>query len=420
MVQAFTQGRSKRDEWREGWPLVLASAGGMAFYALAISSMGIFVIPLESSLGWSRALITSGLTVSAFVALFLAGPVGMLIDRYGPRRIAIPGVILFSSAFALLGTVSSSPLHWWGLWLLVAICSLMIKATVWSAAIGSRFDRSIGLALALALSGSGLSGLAAPILGNWLIQSYGWRFAYPGLSGLYLLIVLPLLVLFFFSASDRERTGQSPVRLAQADVASRKAAAGDAFRSVTFWKLALASFFVIIPATSLSVHFVPMLTGGGLSPALAALAAGAIGSATFVGRIISGTLLDRVNARVLGGTLMLMPGLVAIGFLNLPLDVPTAVILAVMLGFSTGAELEVSAYLSTRYFGMERFGTLFGVIVGLMIFASGISPPLFGYVYDLTASYDGALVPAALSSLIAGMLIYSLRTPPAKISGEQN
>src|SRR6218665_1340374 len=103
-------------EWKQGWPVILASGAGMSLPSLVMFSMGLFVAPLENEFGWSRTVITSGMTVMAVVGFFFGPVIGLLVDRFGPRRIAVPGVFLYCSMFAALALTPDSKLYLLTLW----------------------------------------------------------------------------------------------------------------------------------------------------------------------------------------------------------------------------------------------------------------------------------------------------------------
>jgi len=410
MKTAAEKGAARR-EWGEGWKLVLSSTVGSSLAPLMVYTMGLFVVPLEQEFGWSRTLITSGLTVFAIISVIFAGPAGALIDRYGPRRIALPGALIYCLALALLATASGSRLHWWGLWLLLASGALLVKPTVWSAAIVSRFSAARGLALAIALCGAGLTGIFAPAVAGYLIERVGWRFAYIGIAGLWFLIAMPPLLLFFYGAADldrvRSRTAAQPIRSRPEGVPFK-----EAVRSSAFVKLALATFAVMLVVTACMVHFVPMVSEGGLSRNLAVATASAIGLAAFLGRLVTGSLLDRWNATVVGGVVFCLPAVACALLLGLDGSQQMAVLIAVLVGFCSGAEVEVASYLSARFFGMRFFGTLFGIIAGLISLATGIGPVIAGWAFDQTGAYDLALWAAMPTAVIAGILILSLGRQP--------
>jgi len=403
-------------EWREGWTLVLASLAGMSLGALMTYTTGLFVAPLEAELGWSRSTIMSGLTVNAVMGGVLAPFMGAMIDRFGPRKIAIPGVLVFCAAFALLSTATLSPIHWWGLWFFIGLGALMLKPTIWTYAIVSRFDQARGLALALALSGAAVTGMLGPVLAHHFIESFGWRWAYVALGATYAAIVLPLLLLFFYSGFELSRGGARAKDAAAAPAA--KALPGldikNALSAPVFWKIAIATMLVMFPIIGSIVHLVPALTDAGLARSGAVAAASVLGGTAIGGRLVAGLLLDRMNARLLAGIAFMLPAPACLLLLGFDGDLVMAIVIAVMFGVCTGAELEMSSYLASKHFGLRNFGTLFGIVAGLMAIASGLAPALAGLAYDLRGSYQTALIGGAVLAVIAGVLIFSLPRHPAE------
>src|SRR5690606_2597992 len=101
---------------------------------------------LEREFGWARAEISMGMMIIAMIALVGAPLVGVAIDRFGPRRIALSGILVFSFALAMLSTASDLG-SWWLLWVLLAVGNMLILPTVWTKAINIYFDRNRGMAL---------------------------------------------------------------------------------------------------------------------------------------------------------------------------------------------------------------------------------------------------------------------------------
>lgn len=405
-----------RDEWRKGWPMVLASCAGMSVTAVTLYTMGIFMPHIEKEFGWSRAFISASLSVNAVMGVIFSAFVGALIDRVGPRRVAIPGILVYCISLGLLATATGSQVQWLAIWFGIALGSLLLKPTVWTWAVVSRFDAARGMALAVALSGSAVTGMIAPFAATYFIGAFGWQGAYAALALSYVAIVLPLVVLFFFGATElaNKRSGGLKARASGPPPTLPGMTMRQAFASLTYWKLAIATFLVMLTITGGIVHLVPILIQGGLGAGAAAAAAGAIGVSAFLGRLAAGFLLDRMNARILGSLGFVLPALVAAGLLAFNGSLPMAICLALLLGLCTGAELEISSYLTSKHFGLRSFGALFGFIAGLIAFASGIGAPLAGLAFDMTDSYDLALLGALGLSLAAGLLLFTLPDIPGK------
>jgi MFS family permease len=279
-----------RREWREGWPLPLTSAIGYGAGVAQIYSFGLFIAPLQRQFGWSRTATSSGLTVLSAI-LLLAPLAGTLIDRWGPRTIAIPGMLFYCTALAALSLAGHALWTWWLLWVLVGLGTLAIQPTTWASAVVSRFDRTRGLALSVTLCGSGLGAAILPLVTNRLLLSFGWRGAYGALGGVLALVSVPLLVLFFRDAKDLQSKRAQPGAGPHLPVANGMTFA-EALRSSRFWRLAIVSFLAVGAIVALLVHFVPILTWKGLARTKAAEIAGVIGIGS-----IRGTADYRRSAR---------------------------------------------------------------------------------------------------------------------------
>src|SRR3546814_2192424 len=87
---------------------------------------------------------------------------------------------------------------------------------------------------------------------------------------------------------------------------------------------------------------------------------------------------------------------------------PATIIAIVLLGLSVGGEYDAIIYLSTRYFGLQNFGALFGYIASALLAGVGLGPLLGGYLYDIAGSYDMFLMFVIPTGLIAALLVGTL------------
>jgi MFS family permease len=332
--------------------------------------------------------------------------IGKLIDRWGPRTIGLRGAFLYCVALASLGLVGPSLWGWWGLWGLVALAAVLIQAPVWTAAVASRFNKSRGLALAATFCGGGLASSLMPLIASGLIAELGWRAAYPAMACLLGAVCIPLIFLYFRGASDLPRHMVRDERqLVGLDVR-------EAILSVRFFSLGLASLFLMIPITALLVHFIPILASVGLSQGEAAGAATFIGIGSIVGRLTCGMLLDRMSGALLGAGAFLLPLLVVILLLAFDGQVAVALVIAALLGLSVGSEVDVLAYLTSRYFGLRNFGTLFGILVGIQTIAYAIGPPLAGLLYNRDHAYTTFLLGTVPLFVLSALLVARLGRYP--------
>lgn len=394
----------KPGEWRAGWPVVLASAFGVSIGTIHIYSTSLFIQPLEQEFGWSRTAIGAGVTITAVLGVMFAPLFGYFVDRFGPRRIALTGVVVYCSAIALLSQTGSAVWNWLALWFLVGIGTTFLKPTVWSSAVTSMFTRHRGVAIALMLSGTGVGAALVPTITNKLIEQFGWRGAYVGLGGLFALIVLPVLFFFFRDARDRD-TSRSRAEQAR-DLPGWTVAQG--LRKRQFYQINIAGFLATGVIVGYLIHFVSILQATGLSREQAVGLSGLIGIMSISARLLVGFLFDRTSNPLVGAISLGLPMIPAVLLLALPGSLPAAAAAVIVLGLAIGGEYDAVIYLSSRHFGMRNFGTLFGFIASGFLAGVGLGPIVAGSIYDATGGYTLFLWIVIPLSLAAALLVGTL------------
>jgi MFS family permease len=402
---------SATEEWRGYWPLPFAAGLGYATAVMYVYSFGPFIEPIQQEFGWSRAQISSGITLAAFFSAIFCVPIGMLVDRVGPRRVGLIGALLMCGSVALLGTATGDKTNWAVLWGILAFSTLWVQATVWTSAVTSRFEKSRGLALAITLAGASLSATIFPIMATWLIGSYGWRSAYMALGGIWLALVFPVMLLFFRGAQDagrKQRTSAVDTLRALTGVSI-----SEGLKSSALYKLIMAGGFFSFTAIGVVVHFVPILKDSGAEPLAAAGVASLVGIFSIIGRLGTGVLLDKFPGHLVGGLAFLIP-LLACALLLLDGSNPASqAIAAAIFGLTLGSEVDVLAYLSAKYFGLKNFGALYGAVVMALSLGVAFGPLAAGAVFDQYGSYGPFLLLTAALMGISAIALFSLGSTPA-------
>lgn len=401
--------RTTLQEWRAHWPLVIASMIGFSFYAMVTYSLGTFMQPLEKAFGWSRAQLSTGLTIFGLCATFAGPPMGALIDRWGSRRIALYGMILSGATFACFSLATGSLTQWFVLWLVFSLCSVMIKSTVWSAGTSSVFTASRGLALAAVLSGSALGQIFGPLIANALIQRQGWQGAYLWIGLGWAGLAAVLVALFFY---DAHALGQRMRNAAGEITRLPGLTIGEASRDSRVIRIAVANLLMAFVGAGITVHLVPLISEAGVARNQAVEIAASAGIAGIVGKFLAGWLLDRVEGSVVPFTSF---ALSAFGYLLLlSLFGTRAELLAgtMCLGLAGGASLQVSTYLISRYAGLRNFGVIFGMTASAMMLGTSFGPLIAGWVHDVTGSYTILLWVAIPVMMTCSLLFVGLGPYP--------
>ena len=141
-----------------------------------------------------------------------------------------------------------------------------------------------------------------------------------------------------------------------------------------------------------------------------------MGLALLVGRIGCGYFLDRY----FGGRVALVICLGAalgIALLWTGSAGGVALIGAFLVGLGMGAEVDIIAFLMSRYFGLRSLGATVGFAFVAFVIAGGLGPFVMGFAFDRTGSYRVPLAGFCLAAVAAAMLVtrlgpYRFGAPP--------
>ena len=138
-----------------------------------------------------------------------------------------------------------------------------------------------------------------------------------------------------------------------------------------------------------------MLVDRGFAATKAAAISGVIGIASILGRLVTGLLLDRFNGPLVGAIGLGLPVVACLLLFSSGESTISTVVIAAIIGLSLGAETDVVAFLTARFFGLRHYGVLFGTLAGFLSLGTGLGPMLAGTLYDRFHSYDRAALDVA-------------------------
>lgn len=400
------------EEWKRRWPMVLAAVFGFSFHSVMTSYASLFIGPVGDEFGWSRTEVTAGMSVSSITITVLSPFFGVLIDRWGTRRLALPGLVLKSLVFAGFGLVSDSVTQWIAIWFVYALTSMAVKSTVWTTAVAGVFSAGRGLALGVVMTGTAFAQIIVPPLGNWLIASFGWREAFAWMGFGWGGIAFVLCVLFLFDAHDDARKAQAAGEAEAKKVDLPGLTLSQAWRNIALWRIAISTFIMMLFTIALIVHQIQILVETGVSRTDAAWLASLAGVTGIAGKLITGKLLDSYNPNLVGAITVASA---SIGFGLLLETFGSVWIIAVAMlinGYASGSKLQICAYLTSRYAGMKSFGTIFSVMASLIALGSGMGPVMGGIAYDLHGDYMLLLIGGIVGSLVSAALLLGLGPYP--------
>jgi MFS family permease len=395
-------GPETRSEFVAGWPAVLSAmlGVGLGLSPVGFYTIGVFAPVLAKNFGWSFGAIFFGITVQTFAAIIFAPLTGALADRIGARPVALVSTVLFALAFMGFALGDGSLTLYYATWAMLAVVGCGTLPMTWTRAINRRFERRKGMALGIALMGTGLFGFFSKPLTAWLIADFGWRAAYVGIGLLPLVVALPVGLALFYEPAG-------PVA-AKAGVPLAGLSLEETLRSWRFWLLGAALLPISFAITGPIPNMENILKGDGFSGASITDLTSLIGLSAMAGRLAGGFLLDLFWAPAVAAVILASP-LVSIWLLmQSSLSAGEAAAAICLIGFAVGVEYDLIAYLVARYFGMRSYTTIYGILYMCFGCGAGFAPFIFGWGFDRAHSYNPVLAAAAGLLLVSVLALLTL------------
>jgi MFS family permease len=386
---------------------------GLGMSPMFMFTSGIFAGALEKEFGWSRSEIMAASIFDTVAVLTVGLLAGRLSDRIGGRRVALASCLMLGLGTMAVGLTTGSILVYYAIYACRSIVAVGTLPPPFAKVVSACFEKRRGLALGIVLSATGFAGMLLPPFVHVMITNYGWRAAYIGLGMLPLLIALPTI--FFFLPGKHGAPGTTE---AVAPVALEGLTIGEALRGHRYWVMAGVAVAAGIGLGGILGNLVPLLIDRGFSPGAAASQMSLYGLVIVAGRLFAGWLLDRHWAPGIGSLFLAAP---AIGTLILWGGADTVLMVSVAVVFvalASGAEFDLMAFLTAKYFGRRNFTALYSGQNALFGAGAGLSPAFFGLVYDRTHSYDAALIIAVMLFAASSAAILTLGRYP-KLAGTE-
>jgi len=375
-------------------------ATGTAFLVLfSIVGLALWGLPyyydfMVQQFGWTRAQVTSGNALSKLVVGPLFGfAAGWLVDRFGPRRLMLAGILLAGAALIGLGSVSSLGMFYFFYFFnaLGYVCGgplpNQVLLTRW-------FEKSRGKAMGIAYLGIGLGGAAVPWISHFLVEHFGWQAALRSLGFLVIVIAFPMA--FFV------KEPQVPLRPAQVNSSEHWSRA---FKSAPFYLLIVGSMCSIAAVSGTQQNLKLFLTldahyGQGQAARILSL----VLASSMAGRLLMGWLADRFPKK----HLMLLIYLLVAGAIPFLFVAGSPVLMyafAILFGVGLGGDYMIIPLITAEIFDARLLGRLLGVILTAGGVAEAVAPWIVGHIRDVSGSYSNGFLFLIAMSLLGAVVV---------------
>jgi MFS family permease len=381
-----------------GWVVVGLTFITMAVGGSIVSTFPVFYVTFLEEFGWSRADTALAFSTSMVTFALAAGPIGALIDRFGPKIVIPTGVVVLAAGLVLMSAVTSRFTLYLYYGVFVALGVTLIGMIPTSTIVSRWFVKRRATALGIVHSGRSAGSLILVPLSALLIGWYGWRSAYLFIAAAVIVLLLPFNLIFHRPWPEPPETGLPAGEAENWTLAQ-------ALRDRAFWLMFLSGVFQGASFSIVGVHQVAHMVDVGFTKIMAAWLLGFLAIMRASGGIGGGWIGDRLGRRrtFVVSSLVGLAGVACLMFVTAD-RWPLAYLFIVLYGLGAGARGTSFISLKADIFPGKNFGRILGfsqVGAGL---ASGLGPWVAGYIFDMTGTYRYAFV------LVLAMNILSIAT----------
>ena len=402
-----------------GWIIVAVAVVSTGFWMGLRACFSVFYVALLEEFQWSRGEAAGVQSLALVVYTVFAPVVGAFIDRFGPRRVIVSGILILCLG-QLLCALTEDLYQFYIYYGIIAGSGISCIAIVsYSAILAHWFEKKRGLASGIAVSGMGLGTFVLVPLSQHLILSWGWRMTFVALAILLVVILLPLNGLFLRhkpqelglnpdGLEDEKRIESETVKVNHNIGTKVDWTLSKAFKTKTFWFLMAFTFLSFAGIFLVFVHNVEFMVDHGISKMTAAYIFAMVGITSSLFRIFWGWLSDRIGREktFTAGALCACLGVVSLLMIGSSGAVIFAYAFFIFFGMGWGVTAPMFMAISADLFKGKGFGLIYGMVEGGVGIAGALGAWMGGFIYDTTGSYQWAFLLAIVLFILSIVFVW--------------
>ena len=402
-----------------GWIIVgIANIGIFSSGPGQSHTFSVFVEPISQDLELSSASIASAYGLATLIAAFLLPYMGKIIDRYGARvSLIIISIILgisciffgAASNFLML-TVGFGFLRFFGQGSLMLGCANLVSQ--W-------FDSKRGFAMSLMALGFGMSMAIHPPISQFLIDQYGWKYAWIILGVSTWIIMVPAL--FILAWNNPENIGLKPDGVKKSNFKNDEVEAieglnlTEALKENSFYILAAMWFGMAMLVTTLHFYQVTILTNQGITTEFAASLFTVSAFAMVVFMPLVGKFFDNFPTKYVLATGLLINSISLISITYSSSDA-YSLFYAISFGINNAFSMTMFGYIWPRYFGRKHLGSIQGTGQMIGVIGASLGPLPVGFAIDYLGSSLITIRYLSVYPIIMAVIIIMFLKSPSSLS----
>lgn len=367
------------------------------------SAYSVLAVPFTANFGATRMVVMLGMTILLLMTAVFSPLAGKLLDQKSIRLLMLGGSASLVVGFALASVATSivQIIVIYGLFMTTA--NILIGPLAASVLLSRWFDKDRARALGLAAIGISLGGLLFPPLIQHLVATYNWRHALQILACT--VLVLTLVACYFV----RDRQATPPAGTGIGMTGAKALTTGALLANREFWLMTIAFGVPLTGMIGLITNLVPLARDQGVALTTATLLISALSLGSFAGKIAFAALADRLPSKLIlilgvcgffvGMSCFLVP---QGGFRVLVTG-------AAIIGFFNGGAMPLQVVVCASSFGVANVGRAVGLLNTVIVLVGLLAPPGFGFIYDMTGSYQSAFILYLVLAVVAFFTVLLMR-----------
>lgn len=404
--------------WHYAWVIVVIIASMQIVGTSIRMAFGVFIDPLQAQFGWSQGGIAFAYAITSVVSAVVSPWAGNLGDKYGAKNAMVVGTIIYLVGMLATAFVTTLWQFWFTYGVILGIAQaiflvpLIPAAMIW-------FRRHLGMAMGLVMASWGLGPALATPLVAYMIESYGWTFAFLSLG------IVTTSIMFFLIAVFRNRpadVGSEAYGTVSGDPSLSdklppavllKEFKGHMKKTAAYWNMSSIHFLGCVGHAVILIWIIPMATSKGLTPIDASLILTLFSAVSIATRLTTPMLCEKMGVRTVMTVFYILQGAPVLLLIFSSAD-SVFIVFAVTFGIGYGGETGGFPILNRKYFGHAPMGGAHG----FQMLGAGIGMAVGGWiggpVFDIFNSYNAAFWISVLASF-GGALSIVLLENPAKL-----
>ena len=414
-----------------GWYIVIALFLIWAVVnGFIVSGFTAYMEPLTSTFGWNYTQITLAVSVRNLMFVVLMPVVGLLIDRWGARKLIFAGIVFASLGLFLSGRINSIS-QFYLCFTLMGIGGSTCTATVPLTLAGRWFKKKLAFATGIIMSGGAAGGLLIPLVTR-IVDTLGWNKAML-VMGITMFVVFSPLTLII--RQNPERYGYLPDGDVNNNSTNNDEEAGlqnidvhisarQALKNSAFWHISLAFLFHTLVVYSVTNHIMPYLSTVGIARMPSSFVAGALAIVSIAGRLSFGWFGDKFEKKLTAasGTILVGISLLLFNFTT-PETMWVLIPAVILFGIGFGGTLILHSVILKDCFGTSNLGAIIGFSVSITAIGMIAGPPLTSWIFEMFGNYRIAwfvLLGIAIISTLGELTIPSVDTVRQKLNSTKD